>query len=53
MTTAALIIGLASLVCSVWLTLAARRMYRARRRQRLAAIFNPIASHVRRTERRR
>jgi hypothetical protein len=53
MTTAALIIGIASLVCSVWLIIAARRMYRSRRRQRLAAIFNPIASHVRRTERRR
>ncbi len=53
MTTAALIIGIVSLVCSVWLTIAARRMYRARRRQRLASIFNPVASHVRRTERRR
>ncbi len=53
MTTAALIIGITSLICSVWLIIAARRMYRARRRQRLAAIFNPIASHVRRTERRR
>ena len=53
MTTAALIIGIVSLICSVWLTLAARRMYRARRRRYLAAIFNPIASHVRRTERRR
>ena len=53
MTTAALIIGLASLVCSVWLTLAARRMYRARRRRYLASIFNPIVSHVQRDQRRR
>jgi hypothetical protein len=53
MTTAALIIGLVSLICSVWLIIAARRMYRARRRRYLASIFNPVASHVRRTERRR
>jgi hypothetical protein len=53
MTTAALIIGIVSLVCSVWLTLTARRVYLARRRQRLAAIFDPIVPHVQRTERRR
>jgi hypothetical protein len=53
MTTAALIIGLVSLACSVWLTIAARRVYLARRRQRLAAIFDPVVSHVQRTERRR
>jgi len=51
-TTAALIIGLVSLVCSVWLTIAARRMYLARRRQRLAAIFDPVVSHVQRDNRR-
>jgi hypothetical protein len=52
-TIAALLVGIASLAFSVWVTVAARRMYRARRRQRLAAIFNPVAPHVRRTERRR
>jgi hypothetical protein len=52
-TIAALLVGIASLAFSVWVTVAARRIYRARRRLYIASIFNPIVSHVQRDQRRR